>query len=108
MKPCIALVWLVMLAVANLVHSAEPPKVAGRQTKTIEGWTLLISDELMEQDKAGTERALELLTVQLQEITRVVPARSRRGTAEGAALVFSRISRRTTAGRVSPRRRLVA
>ncbi len=74
MKPCIPFVWFVMLAVANLVHSAEPPKVAGRQTKTIEGWTLLISDELMEKDKAATERALELLTLQLQEITRVVPA----------------------------------
>src|SRR5688572_7942532 len=73
MKPCIPFVWFVMLALANLVHSAEPPQVAGRQTKTIEGWTLLISDELMEKDKAGTARALELLTAQLQEITRVVP-----------------------------------
>ena len=46
----------------------------GWQTKKLEGWTLLISDELFEKDKAATERALELLTVQLQEITRVVPA----------------------------------
>ena len=74
MKPCGAFVYLVLLAVANPVHSAEQPKVLGHQTKTVEGWSLLISDELMEKDKAGTERALELLTIQLQEITRVVPA----------------------------------
>lgn len=74
MKPCGAFACLVLLAVANPVHTAEPPKVLGHQTKTVEGWSLLISDELMEKDKAATERALELLTIQLQEITRVVPA----------------------------------
>ncbi len=74
MKPCIALVALFLFAGVNLAHSAEPPKIAGRQTKVIEGWTLRISDELFEKDKAATERALELLTVQLQEIVRVVPA----------------------------------
>ncbi len=74
MKPCISFLCLIFLAGANLVYSAEPSKVAGRQTKTVEGWTLLISDELLERDKAATERALELLKAQLQEITRVVPA----------------------------------
>ncbi len=74
MKPCITVVCLVFLAGTYLVYSAEPSKVPGRQTKTVEGWTLHISDELFEKDKAATERALELLTVQLQEITRVVPA----------------------------------
>ncbi len=76
MKPRIALVCLFFLAVTNLIHSAEPSQVPGRQTKTVEGWTLHISDELFEKDKAATERALELLTVQLEEITRVVPAAS--------------------------------
>ena len=74
MKPCTPFVCLVILAGTNLVYSAEPSKVPGRQTKMVEGWTLHISDELFEKDKAATERALELLTVQLQEITRVVPA----------------------------------
>ncbi|MFN0020252.1 MAG: zinc-dependent peptidase, partial [Pirellulaceae bacterium] len=74
MKPCTAFACLVILAGTSLVYSAEPSKVPGRQTKTVEGWTLHISDELFEKDKAATERALELLTVQLQEITRVVPA----------------------------------
>lgn len=74
MKLCGAFVYLVVLAAANLAYSAEPPKAAGHQTKTIEGWTLLISDQLMEKEKVKTERALELLTLQLQEITRVVPS----------------------------------
>lgn len=70
-----ALVYcLIVVAAANLFCLAESPAVAGRQTRTIEGWTLLISDELLEKDKAATDRALELLTVQLQEIVRVVPA----------------------------------
>jgi len=47
---------------------------AGHQSKSIEGWKVLVSDQLLEKDKAATERALELLTVQLQEIVRVVPA----------------------------------
>ncbi len=58
----------------QLVDRVASQPVIGRSTKKLEGWTLLISDELFEKDKAGTERALELLTVQLQEITRVVPA----------------------------------
>lgn len=74
MKRHLAFVGLLIVASANLVHAAEPPNALGRQTKTIEGWSLLISDELMEKNKAETERALELLTLQLHEITRVVPA----------------------------------
>ncbi len=74
MKPCISFLCLIFLAGANQVYSAELSTVPGRQTKTIEGWTLHISDELFEKDRAATERALELLTVQLQEIIRVVPA----------------------------------
>ena len=74
MKPCTVLVCLVVLAGADLVNSAEPSKVPGRQTKTVEGWTLHISDDLFEKDQAAAERAVELLTVQLQEIVREVPA----------------------------------
>ena len=74
MKSCLVAMWLVLFANLNAVLSADPVVVAGRQTKSIEGWTVLVSDELLEKDKAATERALELLTVQLQEIVRVVPA----------------------------------
>lgn len=74
MKTCLAFICLVLTAEVHRVGAAEPPQVAGRQTKQIEGWTLLVSEELLEKDKAATERALDLLTVQLQEIARVVPA----------------------------------
>jgi len=73
MKSCLIAVWLVLFANLNAVLSADPVAVAGRQTKRIEGWTVRVSDDLLEKDKAATERALELLTVQLREIVRVVP-----------------------------------
>jgi hypothetical protein len=73
MKPCIT-ACLLILAGANAAHSAEPPMVAGRQTRQIKGWTVFISDELLEKEKIQTTRALELLTTQLAEIVRVVPA----------------------------------
>jgi hypothetical protein len=68
------LAFLFVLASANPILAAEPAAAPERQTKTIEGWTVFIRNDLMEKDKAGTERALELLTLQLQEIVRVVPA----------------------------------
>ena len=71
---CAPCFLLALLAMANRCHSAEPQEVPGHQTKTVEGWTLFISDELLAKNKQETERALELLTAQLQEITRVVPA----------------------------------
>lgn len=74
MKSCLVAVCLVLFAGSTSALSADPVFVAGRQTKTIEGWTVLVSDELLAKEKAATERALELLTVQLQEIVRVVPA----------------------------------
>ena len=43
------------------------------QTRDIEGWTVLINKQLLEKQKDATELALELLTVQLREIIRVVP-----------------------------------
>jgi hypothetical protein len=72
-------VCLAAMAGLNLltpVESAEPPAIAGRQARSIEGWSVLVSDELLEKDKEAAERALELLTVQLQEIVRVVPAKA--------------------------------
>jgi hypothetical protein len=47
---------------------------AAHQTNSIEGWTVLINERLLTDDKAATAKALELLRVQLQEIVRVVPA----------------------------------
>jgi hypothetical protein len=76
MKPCITVICFLILAGANAAGSAEPTKVAGRQTRQIEGWTLHISDELLEKEKDQTTRALELLTTQLADIVRVVPPKA--------------------------------
>jgi hypothetical protein len=73
MQPIIIFVGMLTFAGANAASSAELPKVTGRHTRQIEGWTLFISDELLEKEKNQTARALELLTVQLAEIVRVVP-----------------------------------
>jgi hypothetical protein len=48
--------------------------VMGYQTKTIEGWTVFVSDVLLEKENEATSRALNLLQKQLEEIVRVVPA----------------------------------
>lgn len=47
---------------------------ASHQTNSIEGWRVLVSERLLAEDKAATDKALELLRAQLQEIVRVVPA----------------------------------
>lgn len=44
------------------------------QTRVIEGWTLKIHEALLASEKEATEKAVGLLTAQLQEIVRVVPA----------------------------------
>lgn len=50
--------------------------VIRRQTNSIEGWTVLIDERLLDKQKEKTARALELLRAQLQEIARVVPPRA--------------------------------
>jgi len=47
---------------------------ARHQTNQIEGWTLLVNERLLAEEKAATEKAIELLRAQLKEIVRVVPA----------------------------------
>jgi dipeptidyl-peptidase 4 len=55
---------------AGSVHTEE---VSNHQSRNIEGWTVLVNDLLLEQQKEATERALELLAIQLREITQVIP-----------------------------------
>src|SRR5687767_7655319 len=47
---------------------------ASFQTNSVEGWTTLVDERLLAEEKAGTEQALDLLRAQLQEILRVAPA----------------------------------
>ncbi len=76
MKLRIALVSFVVLTFAIQAQAAETGKVPGHQSKAIAGWSLHISDELLEKDQASTEQALGLLTSQLHEIVKVVPAKA--------------------------------
>ena len=71
MPPCVSrLGFLTALALAlACLNSAA----ASHQTNSIEGWTVLVNERLLTEDKAGTAKALELLRAQLQEIVRVVP-----------------------------------
>lgn len=64
------------LAVALLLSLAllQVKAAAGHQTNSIEGWTVLVNERLLAEDKPATTKALELLRVQLQEIVRVMPA----------------------------------
>jgi hypothetical protein len=74
MKVYFAAACLFVLTGAEVLYSAEPPKFPGRQTRQIEGWTLYISNDLLEKEKDQTTKALELLTAQLAEIVHAVPA----------------------------------
>jgi hypothetical protein len=49
---------------------------AGHQVQQLEGWTLKVSNQLLEQQNAETEQAIALLAQQLQEIKRVLPAKA--------------------------------
>jgi hypothetical protein len=52
----------------------EAPKAATTyRTRFVEGWTVRIHPDLLDQEKPATEKALKLLGEQLQEIVRVVP-----------------------------------
>lgn len=48
----------------------------GREIRDIEGWTVHISPKLLANEAEATAKALKLLTLQLQEIVRVVPAKA--------------------------------
>ncbi len=56
--------------------SVAPAHAASHQTNSIEGWRVLVHERLLAEDKAATDKALELLRGQLQEIVRVVPAQA--------------------------------
>ncbi|MEY3173428.1 MAG: hypothetical protein RLZZ436_1342 [Planctomycetota bacterium] len=63
-----------LLAVHCLLLSPVAATDPQWQTQTIEGWTVHIRDSLLMDQPQDTKKALELLTTQLHEIIRVVPA----------------------------------
>jgi hypothetical protein len=52
---------------------AAPAGLVDYESRTVEGWTLLIRKDLLETEPQLTDRAIELLKIQLQEVLRVVP-----------------------------------
>jgi hypothetical protein len=80
LKACFLLTSLASLlevrAVAETsVSSAPQTEIPARfQTNSIEGWTVLVNERLLNESKAATHKAIELLRSQLQEIVRVMPA----------------------------------
>jgi len=77
MRRIASLIWLILRALVT--SAAESSLSAARaasahQTNSVEGWTVLVNERLLAQDKAATAKALELLRAQLQEIVRAVPA----------------------------------
>lgn len=65
---------LVRAAAADSPSSqATPSQVPQRVTRDLTGWQLHVHRELLEKDRQLTERAVELLRQQLDEIIRVVP-----------------------------------
>lgn len=59
------------LLLAGVAAAVEAPV---RETREVRGWTLHINRVLLGDDAKTTERAVELLTRQLDEIIRVVPS----------------------------------
>jgi hypothetical protein len=81
MKKLAALLLPILVQMTG--RAGEPPAAPvavkavaenGRQTKTIEGWTVHISDRLLHENKEATLRAVELLTSQLADIVKIVPS----------------------------------
>ena len=67
----------VMASEEQAAPACPPPNfnAAGeRETRTVAGWTVHVSRKLLTTEAKATERALELLQPQLEEIVRVVPA----------------------------------
>ena len=71
-SPCLIVLLLIFSSLRD-GHAFEKPIAPNHQSKTINGWTVLVSDQLIRDDKNALEIALKLLTIQLDEITRVVP-----------------------------------
>ncbi len=67
-------ITMISRLLAAWVIGATAAAAGSFQTNFIEGWQVLVNEQLIRQDKAAEEKALALLRVQLQEIIRVVPA----------------------------------
>jgi hypothetical protein len=69
--------FCVVLLAGTAVAAAYPnnldPPVGTQETRTVRGWALHIHRKLLDREPGLTERAVELLDQQLEEIVRVMP-----------------------------------
>ncbi|MDB6054956.1 MAG: putative protein of unknown function acetylesterase, partial [Verrucomicrobiales bacterium] len=65
--------WFIVIGVIAAMRTASA-SAASFQTNLIEGWRVLVNEQLLREDKASEEKAIQLLRLQLEEIVRVVPA----------------------------------
>ncbi len=64
--------WMLLLGVAPYPRlAAEDP--APREVRELTGWKLHVHPDLLQKDASVTQRAIELLQKQLEEIVRLVP-----------------------------------
>lgn len=63
-----------VIALILFLATVSPLAASQHQTNVIEGWTVLVDERLLAENKLVTEKALGLLRGQLKEIVRVVPA----------------------------------
>jgi hypothetical protein len=66
---------LLGLTILIACTSASPPG-DGYETRTIEGWTVLVARPLLDEQAAVGRDALRLLEVKLYDVTRVVPSKA--------------------------------
>jgi hypothetical protein len=69
-RRCPVVVWVVFAVISG------DSKAASFETNSIEGWRVLVDEKLLKHEKAATEKAVELLRIQLKEIVRTGPGRS--------------------------------
>lgn len=62
-----------LIACGCAASSSRAEAVPEREMRAISGWTVHLSKRLLADDAAATDKALSLLKVMLDEITRVVP-----------------------------------
>jgi hypothetical protein len=60
-----------LLAGSAIGFAQDAPRY---QTNVVEGWTVLVNERLLTEEKPATQKALEILRGQLREIVRVAPA----------------------------------
>ena len=61
-----------LIGLSSLLSAADSFNTE-HTTKQIEGWTVLVNNDLLESDAPAVEQAMKLLQVQLAEIVQVVP-----------------------------------